>query len=482
MGSGAAPEGLAMTRTCNWPLLTIAGAALLSAALLATRPARAGNVDLTTLPPRASCQLTIYNSEDLTLARETRRITFKRGVNKIQFSWTNTLIDPTSLEFRVKERNDELQLVDATFPGSRPEVVIWSVESQVEGEIECEVSYFTSGLSWAMDYTGIADPQEKTVRFDGYVTVANRSGEDYEGADVRLVVGVVNLVEKITLLAQRRGIPVPKPQEPEYKKMKEEAMNEAMDAAGAARAPRGGEDMEQRAERAVVKEGLSEYFLFSIEGQEDVPNGWEKRMRAVKTEKPVPIDIVYRVRDYQYGPEPVRFLLWKNDKEHGLGESPLPDGTIRLFRENGPRAAVHSEDGLAFLGAQQIRYVPAKQDVEVNVGPDEEVILDVKSVGLKRSDFVFQRDGDRNEYVSGWKETAEVRERVRNFRDRTVKFEIRRRFSGDVELVSDAAPRADDAFTVEFLAEIPAHGQKEVKYTLVRKEGESAKQNRVLVK
>src|SRR4051812_19780497 len=185
---------------------------LMTAAFLATSAltARAGNVDLTTLPPRASCQLTIYNSEDLTLARETRKITFKKGVNKIQFSWANTLIDPTSLEFKVKQKSDQVQLVDATFPGARPEVVIWSVESQVEGEVECEVSYFTSGLSWAMDYTGIADPSEKTVRFDGFVTVTNHSGEDYEGADVRLVVGVVNLVEKIAQLAQRRGMQVPR--------------------------------------------------------------------------------------------------------------------------------------------------------------------------------------------------------------------------------------------------------------------------------
>ena len=47
---------------------------------------------------------------------------------------------------------------------------------------------------------------------------------------------------------------------------------------------------------------------------------------------------------------------------------------------------------------------------------------------------------------------------------------------------ADAAPRADDAFTVEFAMTIPARGTHEVNYTLVRKQGENAKQNRVLVK
>jgi len=40
-------------------------------ALLAV-PARAENVDLSTVPSRSSVQLTIYNSEDITLVRETR--------------------------------------------------------------------------------------------------------------------------------------------------------------------------------------------------------------------------------------------------------------------------------------------------------------------------------------------------------------------------------------------------------------------------
>ena len=38
--------------------------------------AAAENVDLSTVPARNSVQLTIYNSEDLTLVRDTRGVTF----------------------------------------------------------------------------------------------------------------------------------------------------------------------------------------------------------------------------------------------------------------------------------------------------------------------------------------------------------------------------------------------------------------------
>jgi hypothetical protein len=46
---------------------------------LSDRSADAENVDLSTVPSRSTVQLTIYNSEDITLVRETRAVTFKRG-------------------------------------------------------------------------------------------------------------------------------------------------------------------------------------------------------------------------------------------------------------------------------------------------------------------------------------------------------------------------------------------------------------------
>ena len=48
--------------------------------LFAYVAARAENIDLSTVPRRDTVQLTIYNTEDLTLVRETRTVTFKKGV------------------------------------------------------------------------------------------------------------------------------------------------------------------------------------------------------------------------------------------------------------------------------------------------------------------------------------------------------------------------------------------------------------------
>src|SRR6266852_2157419 len=79
------------------PVLTFV--TLVTLLTLVTLPARA-RINVVTLPGRNSVQLTIYNSADLTLVKETRVLTFRRGLNRLEFSWANRLIDPTSVEFR----------------------------------------------------------------------------------------------------------------------------------------------------------------------------------------------------------------------------------------------------------------------------------------------------------------------------------------------------------------------------------------------
>src|SRR5438270_8331131 len=168
---------------------------------LASRLA-ARNVDLSTVPKRDSVQLTIYNSEDLTLVRERRKVTFKKGANPLQFSWANTLIDPTSVDLKFLTSADKLDVLDTTFPHDKPQMLYWNVQSEFDGEATIQITYFTSGITWSADYMLIADKNEKQLGFDGFVRVFNRSGEEYEDAQVRLVVGTINLVEKIAQLAK----------------------------------------------------------------------------------------------------------------------------------------------------------------------------------------------------------------------------------------------------------------------------------------
>ena len=71
-------------KACSMRKLTIWSMMIFVAALAC--PALAA-VDLVTLPTREGTQLTIYNSEDITMVREHRLLTVKEGVNRIQIAY-----------------------------------------------------------------------------------------------------------------------------------------------------------------------------------------------------------------------------------------------------------------------------------------------------------------------------------------------------------------------------------------------------------
>jgi len=422
--------------------------------VLAAGIAQARNIDLVTLPPRDTVQLTIYNSEDLTLVRETRAITFKKGVNRIEFSWANTLIDPTSAYFRPLQQENQIEVLDTTFPADRPQVLIWNIDSKFEGQVPVEVSYFTSGISWNADYVMITDADETKATLDGYVTVVNNSGEDYEGAQVRLVVGVVNLVEKIAQLAQAGETPERQKDQKLLElrravdKAEKAAPAEMPVAAGFAGKPAGAS-----AAPKVVKEGLSEYFIFTVEGQQTVKNQWSQRMVSFRT-RDVPFEILYRYRPHQYGPKPVRFFIFANDAEHKMGESPLPDGVIRVFRENG-------RDGLSFFTAQSAKYIPIKEKIELNVGRDNQIVYERVVLDLARQNFLYDEKVEPVPPVVGWDETRKWQEEIRNYRAKPIKMEVRHVLAGDVEFSLQGPPvKLYDFRTPEYVLEVGA-GQRQ---------------------
>ena len=114
-------------------------------------------INVVTLPGRDTVQLTIYNSADLTMVKETRFLTFRKGVNKLEFSWANTLIDPTSVEFRPLTHAEAVEVLDVSFPPRVTNTLEWHIQSEFAGEVQVEIRYFTSGISWSADYVAAAN-------------------------------------------------------------------------------------------------------------------------------------------------------------------------------------------------------------------------------------------------------------------------------------------------------------------------------------
>jgi hypothetical protein len=444
--------------------------------------ALADNIDLSTVPSRDTVQLTIYNSEDLTLVRETRKVTFKKGVNPLQFSWANTLIDPSSVQLKFLSQADKLDVLDTTFPHERPQVLYWNVQSAIDGEAVIQITYFTSGITWSADYVAVADVAEEKVRLDGFVRIHNASGEEYEGAQVRLVVGTINLVEKIAQLA---NVPISGVKELPQDRLHDLRLKsaEGMLALGAP-APAATTGAAP-APKEIIKEGLSEYFIFTIEGTETIPSGWSKRLRSLEAAD-VPLAIQYRYRPAEYGEALVRMYLMTNDEKSKLGGSPLPDGVVRVFRDNG-------RDGLSFLAQQSIKYIPIGDRVELNLGPDPEVILELVKLRAWRDNLWLSVTGARElrrvadgvvikedtGSIAGWDDHELFSQRIRNYTARPIEVQVRRAFPGHVVYRSRLDPKLHDYQTVEFTAQVAAGKQASLLFEIVRKQGTSAKQNNV---
>jgi hypothetical protein len=428
-------------------------------------------VDLVTLPLRDTVQLTIYNSADMTLVRESRALTLKQGKNALQFSWANTLIDPTSLEMLPKANAEKIDIAELVYPPRVQNLGLWNIESKVSGKVPVEITYLTSGLTWRAFYMGTLSPDEKAMRLQGYVRVTNNSGEDYENAQTRLIVGKVHILDEIAELA-RRQYPYGRPGEP----VVVEKFPAVRQAGREVRL-----NMESAVELAlkpkeVKKEGLSEYFLYTIEGTETIPTGWSKRLQSFDISD-VPVVNLYKYEEERYGQNVVRFLSFKNDKEHKLGETPIPGGMLKVYRtadDTRTRSTSDTSTGkehLSYTGQSDFKYIPVDEDVELNLGVVANVVVEPTLMEYKTANYRF----DRNRNISGWDEIRTFKLEVKNTRDIAVKVEIQRNFNTPYWTLTKSGEFGDfqqvDLDTVKFTLSLEPRSAKAFEYVLTTYHG-----------
>jgi hypothetical protein len=336
---------------------------------------------------------------------------------------------------------------------------IWNITSQLSGQAPMEISYLTSGLSWRAFYMGTLSPDESTMRLKGYVRVTNNSGEDYENAVTRVIVGKVHLLDEIAELA-RREYPYGRPEPPmppapvleaengvEYAKLSAERKSR-MRVAAAGRP------------KEIKKEGLSEYFLYTIEGTETIPNGWSKRLPSFEAQN-VPVKNLYKYDPQRYGPGVVRFLSFKNDKEHKLGGTPIPGGSLKVYR------TTDQSGRLSYEGQSSFQYIPVEEDVELNLGGAENVLVEKKNMEFRIDNIRFDSKGNINELDR----IVRVKVEIKNTRPLPVTLEYTDRPVGSnfeiIEPDQGFTPEKVDKDTYRWTLDLSAGATKTFHYTVV---------------
>ncbi len=367
-------------------------------------------IDLSTLSARDSVQTTIYKSEDLTLVRDSRTLQFAKGDNQIQFSWANTRIDPTSLTLEIKSSRNLVSVKEMIYPSGAKDLAIWQIQAKEACQAQIDILYFTSGLSWQSYYMAFLSPEGNTMNLKGYVRVSNQSGEDYARSQTRLVVGKISLLDKIAALAGQRypfGRPDLMTQEDQTMRAAYADGIKLINEAGMVKK----KDLSRP--KTITKQGLSEYFLFTIEGKETIEDGWSRRLVSFEA-KDIPVTDIYTFEAERYGTRPIHRLVFHNKKEDRLGDTPLPGGEVKVYQ------AIGTPGALTFKGADRTDYIPVGKEVELNLGAAQDVTVDPRIMKVEKANLVFDAKGN----LTGFDEIRDMEIALANYSGKKAELEI----------------------------------------------------------
>jgi hypothetical protein len=312
-----------------------------------------------------------------------------------------------------------------SFPNVPPNLIakptlVWLLGSG-EARQKVEVAYITQGMSWKADYVLTIDQANTVGQLVGWVTLSNRSGAEYDDAELQLVAGDV---QRVT------------PQEV-YKDLEERSRSED---------DRGGRFRE---------EGFFEYHLYTLDRPTTLLQNEQKQVSLLTAddvgihERLVFVGNQAYFRS-QYGEIAQNqkvgvFLEMQNSEANHMGMA-LPKGIVRVYKAD-------SSGQKQFIGEDQIDHTPRDEKLRIKMGDAFDVVGDRKqmawrSLGVCTSESDFE--------IS-----------LRNHKDTDVEIEDVEPTGGDwnVTRSSDQAQRKD-AFTFFFDVKVPARGEKKITYTV----------------
>ncbi|MFQ5808703.1 MAG: DUF4139 domain-containing protein [Armatimonadota bacterium] len=415
----------------------------------------AADVDLTMVPERDEVELVVYGNQDVTIVRDRRTIGLHQGVNTIEFTWADTKIDPSSIKIRAVKAPEKVLIQQASYPPNRENTLVWAIEATEPGDYLMEVSYFTAGITWKPHYRVVANDDESKLQLLGAIELINGSGEDYGNARAKLVVGDLHLVQPVAELADKKRLAL--------------LADVSVLAAGLrpstapARGPRGEAAKEMpAAPPAVGMAGIGEYFIYAIEGQHDIEDGWRSRFAAISGPG-VPVTVRHKYDPNRWGDAVQKFYVFRNVEGSTLGATPLARGTAYVLRA---RAA----QGLVPITATEMPYTPIGEELELDVGSDNLVVVERKLMDYKKVELSF----DRYDRVSGWdtEETFEIE--VRNRSEKPIEIELFEHAGGVWAIHTDAEYEQVDKNTVKFPLTLASQTTKSIEFRISRQHGKNA--------
>ena len=250
--------------------------------------------------------------------------------------------------------------IDASYPGrilfshipenlrAKPTLVM-SVMAEAAAPQDLTLNYLTTGLSWDANYVAQLSADSKSMILNGWVSLTNHSGVDYQNAQLQVVAGDVHTVAVAQPIRERA-----------YK-------------SGAVF----GDTLSAAPNSIMVEENIADYHLYTLPRATDVLDNQTKQVSLLEAND-VGVQKIYTF-DNQLRPgteikniKPQVKLRFKNTKENKLGIA-LPRGVVRLYQAD-------KKGDLIFVGEDRIGHVGNLEEVNLNMGKAFDISADAKLV------------------------------------------------------------------------------------------------------
>lgn len=169
---------------------------------------------LVSLPMRQHTALRLGQSKP-TLIQEKRVLLLKKGINKIDFSWQNVMIDPSSITLATLSNPDKINILSVSFP-PKVAALVWDIYSSEDLTEEVMISYLLANIDGIVTYKAVTDSSERTIDLKSYLVLRNFSGESFENVtaytnpNTSFITNIHNLETKRILVAKNEKIPIKK--------------------------------------------------------------------------------------------------------------------------------------------------------------------------------------------------------------------------------------------------------------------------------
>ena len=293
-------------------------------------------------------------------------------------------------------------------------------------DMDSELSYLTSGLSWHADYVLQYDPDAGRMDLNAWASITNTTGVDFRDARLKLVAGQV---------AREMGRPQPM-------QMKAPTAFEARAATGPMQDGVSEESLVGNHIYTMPRPttlGANETKQLALLSAQDVV---VKRENVVRSQPMVfQQDIRTRPQTTAVGIE----LSFKNDATAKLG-APLPAGTMRVY-------SVDQQGAPQFIGESRVEHGAEGTDVVLQAGRDYDL-------PVLREQLNFVRASD-NIILSVWRVT------LKNTSAKPVAIRVIEPIPGAWEITKESHSHTkSDAGSAEWALQIPPKSQTVLEYNV----------------